>query len=136
MSTSPMRYGRHGTFVRASGRYSRNCGPSTTAHRPSAGTSRRQGTLPHSTRRSLPDCSARPHGFARHWTHTTSSISKGIDLYICSPHPYGQTYSLFPVTVRKWRDFLCPFPQRTPRHIPLHSHIGLFGVYVVFIVPL
>ena len=48
----------------------------------------------------------------------------------------GQTYSLFPVTVRKWRDFLCPFSKATPRRIPLYSHAGLFGVYGVFTVPL
>ena len=59
--------------------YSRNCGLSTTVHKPSAGTSRRPRTHRHNTRNRLPDCSARQRASVRDSTHTTSSISKGID---------------------------------------------------------
>lgn len=53
--------------------------PKQRRHRLSSGTSRRPRTHRHNTRNRLPECSARQRASVRDSTHTTSSISKGID---------------------------------------------------------
>lgn len=127
MPISPVPFAQPSKSGKANGSSSRSSGRSTTAHSWQATSRPPTGTTRPNTRGISPSCCARRPACARNSTPTTLKSSRRSELYF-----YKKLF-LVPVTVTRWRFFLCssvnrPVSFRTYK-LPCADYPGLWRVY-------